>query len=126
MMATTWWQVAIWGMVGPFLVELAKLATWHSVRQTMSRWRMPYYWVWFAAFVTLGGILSVLILHTQPVQAVHLGATAPLIVAAWASADSDSGEKSRSTRRSGRAVQGIATSEDRPSRLEMFKQYVRW
>lgn len=120
MSATTWWRVAVAGMSGPLVVELAKLATWHNGRRTLAHWRNVVDWVALAAFVVLDGILAPLTWYSEGAgvsvfRALHVGATSPLIVGAWASAETGPLDKQSSSRRTGRIVQGKDNTDERRS-----------
>lgn len=132
MVATAWWQIAIAGMCGPLIIELAKIATWRSFHRTRERWGNPLYWISFFTFVLLGGALATLVLYGEGnsisvLRAIHIGATSPLIVSAWASAESGHANSRARSRRSARVIPGRDTDDaHHVSGLDRFKQAVRW
>jgi hypothetical protein len=124
MTATTWWQILLAGMAGPIMVELAKAAKWHRLDVINNRWREPGYWMPFAAFLVLGGLLGLFSYggdaHGVPVLRVaHLGATAPLAVSAWAST------RTSPPRRKAGLIPDVDEA-GRTSKKEKFANLVRW
>jgi hypothetical protein len=81
-------QVFFGGVLGPFLVELVKLAAWRD-RPTISlKYRKATYWIGTLALFLVGGIVTLAqgSEHVPLLRACELGAVAPLIVGGWATA----------------------------------------
>jgi hypothetical protein len=80
------WQVFWAGTLGPVLVEIVKVSQMRKgrVARLYRRWQ---YWLLTLPLLPLGGIAAV-IHGTESVSlatALQLGATAPLLIASWAS-----------------------------------------
>jgi hypothetical protein len=90
LVANLWWQVFLAGAAGPFLVEIGKLATARNHKRALQRLTEPSYWAVTIALLLLGGFVALMYgIDPQGVpvlRAAHLGAAAPLLVSAWASA----------------------------------------
>jgi hypothetical protein len=80
-------QVFLGGMVGPFLLELAKIASWRDGSVVQEKYRQTSYWIGTLALFFLAGIVAVLngVDKIPIVRAAILGIGAPATVAAWAS-----------------------------------------
>jgi hypothetical protein len=80
-------HVFLGGMLGPLLVELARVANWRNKKRVTARYNRPAYWFATGSFFLIGGIVTVVqgIDHVPIVRAIQLGATAPLLVSGWAS-----------------------------------------
>lgn len=80
-------EVFLGGALGPFLVELLRIANWRNRTAVSLRYARLAYCVATAALLATGGIVAILYgVESVPiVRAAHLGATAPLLVGAWAS-----------------------------------------
>jgi hypothetical protein len=81
-------QVFLGGILGPALVELAKVISWGKAKKIAARYKRITYWIATLAVLIVSGTVTVIhgIDHIPILRAVQLGISAPLLVSAWANA----------------------------------------
>src|SRR5258706_3775242 len=87
-MEVSGYEVFLWGVAGPVLMELVKIAGWRDLRKVTIGYTNPIYIVSTVALLILGGVVAWLngTDHVPVMRAVQLGIGAPAILAGYATA----------------------------------------